>query len=153
MSPQADGRVRFTLPEGERFVSVGQLPPGYVLKSLTYGTIDLRQAPLTLQAGRATSELRVTLEKMPSVAALVRVSGKVTGLPSDAQNIRVGLVGTFNVPQEALVNPDGTFSFPQVFQGPSSVRLLGNIGVPLPTPLPFIAGPGGAMNLEIVIQH
>jgi hypothetical protein len=151
-SPQADGTFRFTLPEGERFVSSGQLPVGYTLKSLTYGSIDLRQAPLKVEADRPTSELRVTLEKS-AAATLVRVSGKVTGLPADAQNVRVGLVGAFNLPQEAPVSPDGTFTFPQVFQGQNSVRLLGSIGGPVPAPVPFIAGPNGAMNLEIVIQH
>jgi hypothetical protein len=151
-NPQSDGTFRFTLPEGDRTVNVAQLPAGYALKSITYGNTDPRQTPLRVEANKPTSELRVTLEKT-APTPWVRVSGKVTGLPAEAQNIRVGLIGAFNVPQEVAVNPDGTFAFPQVFQGPSSVRLLGNIGATLPPLVNFTAGAGDITNLEIVIQR
>ena len=152
LSPQPNGTFRFALPEGERSVGVGQLPPGYAVKSITYGTVDLREAPIKIEASQPTSELRVILEKIFD-APMVRVSGKVTGLPAEAQNIRVGLVGAFNAPQEVPLTPDGTFTFLQVFQGPGTVRLLGNIGRTLPAPVPFTAGATDVTNLEIAVQR
>ena len=150
--PQPDGTLRFTLPEGERTARVAQLPPGLALKSMTYGAVDLRQAPLRVDANQQPAELRVTLEKTHP-QAWVRVEGKVTGVPDDARNVRVSLTGTFNVPRTVPVNADGTFVFEQVFQGTSSVRLLGNIGETLQSPVNITVGAKDITNLEIVYRR
>jgi hypothetical protein len=151
-SPQPNGTLRFTLPEGERLVNVSQLPPGLALKSITYGDIDLRQSLLKIGENQQTAELHVVLEKTQPTP-WVRVAGKVTGLPSEVRNVRVSLTGTFNVPMNVPLNPDGTFTFEQVFQGTSSVRLIGNLGETLQTPVTITVGPKDVNDLEIVYRR
>jgi len=51
-----------TIPDGEHRISVRSLPPGYTLKSMQYGTIDLQKAPLKVD-GPITWEIVVRLEK------------------------------------------------------------------------------------------
>jgi hypothetical protein len=119
---------------------------------MTYGTVDLRQAPLKVEANQQTTELRITLEKTQS-QPWVRVTGKVTGLPAEARNFRVNLTGTFNAPLNVPLNSDGTFAFDQVFQGTSSVRLLGNIGEALQPPVNITVGPKDITDLEIVYRR
>jgi len=152
LTTQPDGTFRFTLPEGERRVGVGQIPPGYALKSITYGTIDLQQTSLKVGANQTSSELRVTLEKLQP-APWVSVSGKVVGLPAEVRNVRVALTGMFTSPQNIPLNPDGTFAFDQVFQGPNSVRLLGNIGETLQPPLNITVGPKDMTDVEILYRR
>jgi hypothetical protein len=151
-TPQPDGTLRFTLPEGERLVNIGQLPPGLALKSITYGTIDPRQSPLKVGENEQPAELHVILEKTQA-ATWVRVAGKVTGLPAEVRNVRVALTGTFNLPLTVLLNPDGTFAFDEVFQGSISVRLLGNIGETLQQPVTITVGPRDVTDLEIVYRR
>jgi hypothetical protein len=152
LTPEADGTLRFSLPEGERTVRAGQLPAGLALKSMTYGTVDLQQAPLRTEAGQQTAEFRLTLEKTQP-QPWVRVTGKVTGLPAEVRNVRVILMGTFNAPVTVLLNSDGTFAFDQVFQGTSSVRLLGNIGETVQPPVNITVGPKDITDLEIVYRR
>jgi hypothetical protein len=151
-TPQPDGTLRFTLPEGERTVRVGPLPPGIALKSMTYGTVDLQRAPLKIEANQPATELRIILQKTQP-QPWVRVAGKVTGLPAEVRNLRVNLTGPFNGPLSVPVNPDGTFAFDQVFQGASSVRLLGNIGEPLQPPVNITVGPKDITDVEIVYRR
>jgi hypothetical protein len=151
-TPQPNGTLRFTLPAGERLVNIGQLPPGFALKSITYGTIDPRQSPLKIGENEQPAELHVILEKTQA-APWVRVAGKVTGLPAEVRNVRVALTGTFNLPLTVPLNPDGTFAFDEVFQGSISVRLLGNIGETLQQPVTITVGPRDVTDLEIVYRR
>jgi hypothetical protein len=151
-SPQPDGTFRFTLPEGERLVRVSQLPAGFALKSLTYGTIDLQQTPIKVDTAQTTAELRVTLEKTQPTP-WVRVSGRATGLPAEVRNVRVALVGTFTTPQDVPLNPDGTFTFAQVFQGPSTVRLVGSLGETLQPPVNITVGSKDTTDVEIIYRR
>jgi hypothetical protein len=52
-----------TVPDGEHRISVRNLPAGYTLKSLQYGTIDLQKAPLKID-GPITWEIVVRLVKV-----------------------------------------------------------------------------------------
>jgi hypothetical protein len=150
--PQSDGTSRISLPEGERSISALQLPPGYALKSLSYGSTDLRQAPLKINMSDTAEELRVTLEKTVPMP-WVTVSGRVVGLPPETRNTRVSLTGTFNLPQESPVNPDGTFSFPQVLQGGSTIRLVGDIEGPSPNPVTISVGSRDITDVEIIVRR
>ena len=51
-----------TVPDGEHKVSVRNVPAGYVLKSMRYGTVDLQEAPLKVD-GPITWEIVVRLVK------------------------------------------------------------------------------------------
>jgi len=51
-----------TLPDGEHKISVRNVPAGYALKSMQYGTIDLQKAPLKID-GPITWEIVVRLVK------------------------------------------------------------------------------------------
>jgi hypothetical protein len=152
VAPQSDGTSRISLPEGERSIGALQLPPGYALKSLSYGSTDLRQAPLKINMTDPAEELRVTLEKTVPTP-WVNVSGRVVGLPPETRNIRVSLTGTFSLPQESPLNTDGTFSFSQVLQGASTIRLAGNIEGPLPNPVSISVGATDVTDVEIVVSR
>jgi hypothetical protein len=52
-----------TLPDGEHKISVRNVPAGYTLKSMQYGTIDLQKAPLKVD-GPITWEIVVRLVKV-----------------------------------------------------------------------------------------
>jgi hypothetical protein len=151
-TPQPNGTLRLNLPEGERLVNIGLLPPGLALKSLTYGTMDLRQSLLKVGENEQTAELHVVLEKTQPTP-WVRVEGKVTGLPAEVRNVRAALTGTFNLPLTVPLNPDGTFAFDEVFQGSISVRLIGTIGDVLQQPVTITVGPKDVTDLEIVYRR
>jgi len=51
-----------TVPDGEHRISVRNMPAGYTLKSMQYGTIDLQKAPLKVD-GPITWEIVIRLEK------------------------------------------------------------------------------------------
>ena len=78
MIPDPNGVFTLRIPEGVwRALPIGGLPPGYMLKSLTYGTTDLLTAPMVVRASD-TFELLATVST--SNATPVSVSGRVTGL-------------------------------------------------------------------------
>jgi hypothetical protein len=62
---RADGAFRFPLSEGEYRISIGKLPAGMAVQSISYGTIDLMKNPLKLDGTTDLSELRITIETRP----------------------------------------------------------------------------------------
>lgn len=62
---RADGAFRFPLTEGEYRISFGKLPSGIVVKSISYGAIDLLAEPLKLTGELDLREFRITLEAKP----------------------------------------------------------------------------------------
>jgi hypothetical protein len=127
INPQTDGTFRVTLLEGEQRVgpAVG-LPPGYALKSLTYGSVDLLKNTLKI-ASADTDELRVVIST--SNPTPVRVRGRVIGL--DAASFARGSVNamlsssTYFITLNAVVAADGTFEFANVFPGSYLLRAVG----------------------------
>ena len=83
------------LPSGIKLIAAGpgqhriafELPFGYYMKTLTYGTTDLLRAPLKL-SGPPTSEIigKVTTTPPVEAANFVTVRGHVTGLPDKLSN-------------------------------------------------------------------
>jgi hypothetical protein len=111
-----------SLPAAGWRISVTNLPAGYSVKSMTYGSSDLLREPLTLNEN-ASKEIQLTL----SLAAnsLHKVSGRVTGLGQSPTPVSISLVGassafTLNVPLDS----DGNFEFADVVQGNYIARIF-----------------------------
>jgi hypothetical protein len=113
INPQPDGTFRVTLPIGTSIV--GTPLGGFTLKSFTYGGADLLSSPLVV-AATDNAELLITLRAPTPVS----VSGRITGLPS-TNGILLVLMGT---PLEAMLRPDGSFTFNNVTPGNYQLRVI-----------------------------
>ncbi len=120
-----DGRFTIVLPEGEnRLVFDANLvPPGFVLKSATYGSLDILANPIKV-AVTDTAELTLTFDS--AGVSAVSVSGRINGLKSPT-NAHIMLIATAtNAAMDTPVNPDGTFTFRRVFPGQYEARFSFN---------------------------
>ena len=126
--PPDTGRFGILLPSGGHRLALNplSLPPGYTVKSLTYGVTDLLREPLTVYESDS-SELVVTFATAPG--SWFGVSGRVTGIDPAARKYRVTMSG--RRPRETVVQPDGSFAFDNVFRGSYTLELTapGGIGV------------------------
>jgi hypothetical protein len=115
--PQIDGSFRIQVRAGEyRPGAPVGLPPGYMLQSITYGGVDLRNNPLKVATGDKTELLIGLALNGPSPA--VSVSGRVTGItPGQFQRIALREETPEAAALETSVNADGTFTFPKVLPG------------------------------------
>src|SRR4051812_25573093 len=113
--PQIDGTFRLQLPPGDyRVGAPGRLPPGYSLRSITYGGVDLLANPLKISTNES-DELTTALPRTgPSPA--VTVSGRVTGAPGADHRIslREPTGGDLSAALETSVAADGSFTFTNV---------------------------------------
>jgi hypothetical protein len=118
--PDGNGRFGVLVPAGGRRIALSQLsqPPGYSVKSFTYGSADLLRDPLMVSASDS-SEIVVTFATAPG--SWFRVSGRATGIDRSARTYRVTMSGRW--PLQSVVQPDGTFSFPQVVRGSYTLEL------------------------------
>jgi len=135
---QPDGSFKIPLLEGERSISLvpSSIPKGYVVKSVTYGSMDLLKNPIRVSA-TDTAELKITLDSTP--VTLVKVSGRVVGLGAAVPVGTVTLAGSSSIVTDANgvssivssgsldtpLNPDGTFVFPKVIAGNYTARFSG----------------------------
>lgn len=121
----ADGIFSISLPEGEKPVTLvpSTIPPGYKIKSLTYGSLDLLKNPIRIAADD-TVELNVTFDA--TGVTFAKVSGRLVGINPALISGSVSLTGsTSSLPAvDAAINPDGTFAFPKVLQGQYTARLV-----------------------------
>jgi hypothetical protein len=123
-----DGSFRTTLPEKQRIaVTVDSLPPSYSVDSMTYGALNLLDAPFAF-SGKAGDELRVTLRTTQRTS---RISGQVAGFPALPPESRMWLVDSAGVhqTQETGIAADGTFAFSAVTPGSYIARLIAR-GIP-----------------------
>jgi hypothetical protein len=136
INPQADGTFIVAALEDERTIGVPNLPLGYAIKSMTYGTADLTKDRLKVLM-TDTAELHITLTTPD--AKPVRVTGRVEGWDSTMRPVAV-LPGTstpiitlygsaFSTTLSTGMETDGSFKFPKVYPGDYTVRF----GGPLPT--------------------
>jgi hypothetical protein len=110
-------------PQTEYRVRVNPLPAGYIVKSITVGSLDVMNRPFKISAAEPTN-LVITLGA-DETAPWVTLRGHVTGIaasPVQATSISIqgnGLAG----PLQSTVNPDGSFEIPKVLPGTYQVRL------------------------------
>jgi hypothetical protein len=152
INPLPDGTFKVVAPEEERSVGAPSgLPVGYAIKSMMYGTTDLKSSSLKVLA-TDTAELRITLSG-PGVKA-VRVSGKVSGLDASvfAQGpVSVTLNASAFMPLKASVAASGDFDFPEVFAGQYTASVSA-AGIPTPSVNVSVGG-SDITNLEIAMPR
>ena len=66
-----DGTFKLRLTEGENRILVSKLPPGLVVKSVTFGQVDISRSPLNLDVRTKPETMIVTLETdtLPAISA------------------------------------------------------------------------------------
>jgi hypothetical protein len=130
--PPDHGRFGILLPEGERRITFNAqlLPPGYTLKSFTYGSTDLSRDPLNIVTADS-SQLLLTFAAAPGSWA--KVSGRITGIDPKARTYQVSIPGLR--PLQANVQPDGSFSFEKVLRGNYTMSLTSLGGIPASKPI------------------
>ena len=127
-----------SLPIGEYRISVTGLPPGYRVKSFTYGETDLLERPLILSG--QIGQFSIVLSA-PESLVLTKLRGRVirdVSLPPEFQLERVILKSDLLfTPLETLIERDGSFEIPDVPPGlyrvvspdPGLRLIVGNRGV------------------------
>jgi hypothetical protein len=152
ISPLPDGTFKVVAPEGERSVGAPSgLPPGYAIKSITYGTTDLTSNSMKVLT-TDTAELRIALSA-PGIKP-VRVSGKVSGLDASAfaqGAVSVSMNASSFMPLQAVVAASGDFDFPEVVPGQYTASAL----VPdIPSPaVNVLVGVSDVTNVEIAMPR
>jgi len=126
-------------------VTIENLPNTYSLKSLTFGSTDLRVDALKLPKGNAgstvTQSIVVTLTVPPvPQPAGVRVSGK---LPGDAKR------GIYISGNSGAIYSDGTFEFVGVSPGRHNIVTLDNPGAARSLGTTLIVGDSELTNIEL----
>jgi hypothetical protein len=121
----------FTGANGGRIVLQNTEPSAFVVSSVMFGADDASTRRATVITGRP---LVVTFKSTG-----VKLTGRIAGgtLPSP-DGRKVLLVGTTSVPgtfpmsvsREAVVGPDGQFTFSDVFRGAYEIRVAGASGTP-----------------------
>src|SRR4030095_1890667 len=116
--PDSNGMFRVIVPEGERRVgNPSGLAPGYAVKGITYGPMDLLKTPMKVSIDDK-SQLIVTVTA-PSQSPVL-VSGRVTGVDPailSRGGVTLGINAQGYVGLRTFVSADGSFTFPEVFPG------------------------------------
>ena len=130
--PPDHGQFGILLPEGERRITFNtqSLPPGYTLKSFTYGSVDLLRDPLNIVSADS-SQLLLTFTAAPGSWA--KVSGRVTGIDTKARTYQVSIPGLRLL--QSNVQPDGSFSIEKVLRGNYTLSLTSLGGIPASKPI------------------
>ncbi|HET9220210.1 MAG TPA: carboxypeptidase-like regulatory domain-containing protein [Terriglobia bacterium] len=149
--PEPDGTARVQLPENERRVRLTVLPLGYEVRSLTYGSTNLRRESLKL-AQAAPSELRIMLAADPAFPA-GSLRGRVVGLDPEKGRTQVVLHGAAAFARfEAAVNGDGSFNFPGLPQGTYIPALEGGVTTRSLTPALITVSGTELAGIELALQ-
>jgi len=107
-----DGRFTVELPEGNHRLRVEGYP-NYRVKSIRYGSADLREDLLRVEDGKL-QDLIITFDAAPPVEWR-RVKGRVNGIGNIAETVKVVLESTGIKHQiETVPRRDGSFEFPKV---------------------------------------
>lgn len=115
-----NGRFVASLVEGAHRLVVSSLPPGFTVRSIASGSVDLMRAPLVLtDALPPEVDIRLSYAGPPPVS----VSGLVSGLDATQTKLVVTLSGANALVQESRIEPDGTFRFASVLPGSYTLRL------------------------------
>jgi hypothetical protein len=148
VKPEPDGSFKARLPEDERRVRISGYPLGYTVKSLTYGSVDLKRNPARFD-GVVPTAITVVFALDPAVP-LRNIQGRVTGLDPVQGDVRLVLNGaaafaTF----ETTVGSNGLFSFSKIPQGTYVPTLTGGVASGLLTPTSIAVAGTDITGLEI----
>ena len=146
-SVRPNGLSRLMLPAGVYRIDRLELPMGFTLKSLTYGSVDLLTSSFQVSDPPAPKEIRMNLTTASPAAGSTwqKVSGRIEGLPQNRPApawVEIG--GTADVTHgprrieearlgEVQARADGTFEITGVPSGTYSVRASvdGSFGPPV----------------------
>ncbi|HLQ77111.1 MAG TPA: hypothetical protein VK210_07135 [Terriglobia bacterium] len=121
---QPDGTFKFSLPTGDRQISMvpSSIPPGYIVKSMTYGSTDLLKNPIRIAPDDSAL---ITVIFNTTGVTLLQVSGKLIGMNPSLLSGNVSLVGASSTlpALETSIGADGSFVFPKVIAGTYTARL------------------------------
>jgi hypothetical protein len=150
-----NGIFKISLPDADYRVGWGALPAGYFIRSIQSGSVDLLLKPLTIM-GAAVPPITVTLG-VNSPPPWVKVSGHVTGLPrTSSVTPRVilsdGVVPvTFPTERDgAVIEADGTFTFPMVLPGTYTMSISPSPPVAPPSTTVYV-GRKDVDDVQIVV--
>jgi hypothetical protein len=131
----ADGTFALTVTTaagiGRFGIHVSRIPLGLYVKSMSYGSVDILQAPLDISRNHPPEEIRIVLTKTPPSGASggVRLSGRVTKLENTAPgtSLMISLQTTSGASNQLRLgvfplNADGTFEIRGVPSGRYIVR-------------------------------
>jgi hypothetical protein len=109
------------LPSGDQVVNVVGLVPGYTLKSITSGGVDLARNPLRVTPDVAPIQIVLGIA---SPSPFVRIAGRVVGRAEWhlLTNFLVSLPQIAGAP-EVIFYLDGSFEFPMTLPGDHQVRV------------------------------
>jgi hypothetical protein len=106
-APQLGGVFRVNLPKGEYRLSVGGLPSGYSVRSMTYGASNILTGPLKISS-EDIEDLNIAIAAQ--TLNVFRLSGRVISTGSVAGRISI----SGQTQQDRVLAPNGTFEFDRV---------------------------------------
>jgi hypothetical protein len=138
---QTDGTYRTTLPQGEYRLTIGLVPDGYQVASVTYDGVDAQANPIRVRSADPAGPGLLRIRFKTEGSAFHSVQGSVTNranervappsplvyLEYDTKGVSARGVARM----ETLVEPDGTFLFPNVPPGKYTVRLASALAMPV----------------------
>ncbi len=127
----------FNLPSGDYQISIGGLPPGYFLKSISQGATNWKLGPIKLPAP-SSQEVLFTLGVVPpSSISGVKVSGTVTDIAPEwtlhATTVQLAPDSTSGPTITTPLAADNSFEFSRVPPGSYRVSVPGWGGSPWST--------------------
>jgi hypothetical protein len=124
LAPQPDGSLNraypLLVPPTVADVAVSRLLPGYVVKAITSGAVDLLKNPLQIDATTAAADIQVVLQNMSGARVAGRVvTSRETPLVPERISLVAGPGILPGIPPsiQSAVARDGTFSFTGVAPG------------------------------------
>jgi hypothetical protein len=141
-SVRPNGLFRLQLPAGGYRVSELELPMGFTLKTLTYGSVDLLNSPFQVSEPPSPKEMQMTVARAaPAGIPWRTIRGRIEGPPQNRTlPVWVDISGTASATHgagkinerrrgEVQAQPDGAFEITGVPPGSYAVRaFIDNIG-------------------------
>jgi hypothetical protein len=130
---------------GEYRVTIENLPDGYDLKSLTFGSTDLRTDPLQLPRASAGSIVKQNLVITLSIPPRPPASGvRVTGRIGTDVKRSIYISG-----HSGVIYSDGTFEFVGVLPGRHEIVTLDNVGTVRMLGASLVVGDQDILNIDL----
>jgi TonB family protein len=113
-----NGEFATRLTDGEYRLTLGTIPEGYRVKSITSGSMDLLANNIVVMNGAIANSISILLSAS-SPPPWVRWGGKVAGWPASMNpaNYRLSLISGPADGLDAQLRQDGSFEFAQILPG------------------------------------